>query len=175
MNSFQEMLRRASQDAEEGSWAPPPGSHRARVVDTDVRTQRATGTPIVVLELQLLDEPDRGKQWEHPMWFSSDAAAARSWEALSTYGLDRAAFDACTDEDDLGVLLDTLVGVEVEVSTTAKDDGNGVWTNVTSSRGRDPGFPADTGGLDPQGGFADTGEPPPPKRRHDTTDDDVPF
>ena len=149
MTQFQDMMRHARRAAQEGDWAPAPGPHRARVVETDVRPTRA-GETVVGIELELLDDgPDKGKRWEHPVFFTSEKAREMAAQTLGTYGIPGDDWDACADEDDLARALDTHVhGREVEVTVKPRDDGNGVWTNITSSRGKSNGdVPADTTGL----------------------------
>jgi len=184
MTHFQDMMRHARRAAEEGDWAPEPGPHFAVVVGTDVRETR-TGDVVVGIELELRDDgPDRGKRWEHPVFFTSEKAREMAAQTLSVYGIPGEVWDACEDEDDLARALDEHVhGREVEVTTKPKDDGNGSWTNVSLSRGKVNGdVPADTSGwLTPpkpaqgQAELGDTGAPPPPRSaaKHDA--DDVPY
>ena len=172
MTDFQDEMRRARQAAQEGDWAPDPGPHRAVVVATDTRTSRM-GDAIVGIELELRDPApgkDNGRRWEHPVFFTSERAREMAFETLSTYGITADAWDACEDPDDLARAVDDLIGTEVEVTVKPKDDGNGVWTNISLSRGQvEPDVPADQAGLDFGNGAG--GQPAPKPDESDT----IPF
>lgn len=172
MSSFKEMMRRARADAEEGDWAPAPGTHKAIVVEGDAFESKM-GDPYAktVLRLVAPGDPNDGRTWDHLMSFRTPEAAQMSASQLSLYGLPGEVLD---DLDDIGELADAmegLAGVEVEVSCKSRENGDGVWTNVTSSRPRNgkPEVPADQLGLD-------VGKPPAtPARTYAADDDDVPF
>ena len=166
MSQFQDMMRRAREAAQDGDWTPEPGPHTARVVDTDVRFSRM-GDTIVAIDLELLDDgPDKGRRWEHPVFFTSEKAQEMAAQTLGVYGIPGDVWDACADEHDLARALDEHVhGREVEVTVKPKDDGNGSWTNISSSRPADgaDGFPADTRELSdfkPAAAPADEEDPP---------------
>jgi hypothetical protein len=147
MSQFGEMMRRARRAAQSGDWAPKPGPHKAVVVDTDVRSTRA-GDTVVGLELELRDDgPDRGRRWEHPVFFTSEKAQEMAAQTLAVYGIPAEVWDACEDEDELARALDEHVhGREVDVTVKPRDNGDaaaGVWTNVVMSRGPGSDVPAD--------------------------------
>lgn len=187
MTQFQEMMRRARRDAQEGDWAPPPGTHTAIVVEGDAFESKA-GDVYAKTTLRLVapGEDGDGRTWDHLMGFRSPQQAAMSAGQLSVYGLSDEQLDNVEDADDLAGHMGELVGITVEVSCKSRnpdDPSDGVWTNVTSSRGHGNGdVPPDTSDwLTPakpeqeQAEFGDAGAAPPPRSaaKHDA--DDVPY
>jgi hypothetical protein len=172
MSQFGEMMRRARQDAQEGDWSPPPGVHKAVVVEGDAFESNA-GDAYAKTTLRLVapGSDDDGRQWDHLMGFRSPQQAQMSAAQLSLYGLSDEQLDNLEDIDDLAAHMAELAGVEVEVSCKSRANGDGVWTNVTSSRGHG-GSDVSADQTELEVGAA--GDPPRP--RHDThPDDDVPF
>ena len=172
MTSFGEMMRRARRDAQEGDWAPEPGSHEAVVIEGDAFESRA-GEPYAktTLALRAPGNDDDGRTWDHLMGFRTPQQAQMSAGQLSLYGLSDEALDNLEDIDDLARHMAELAGVHVHVTCKSRDNGDGVWTNITGSRDlRESDIPADQTALDV--GAASV----PAKPRHDThADDDVPF
>lgn len=144
MTSFKEMMRRARSDAEEGDWAPTPGTHDAIVVEGDA-FESAAGDVYAKTTLRLVESssPDNGRTWDHLMGFKSPQQASMSAGQLSLYGLDGDTLDNLDDVDDLARAMGELEGVHVTVSCKAKRDGDGVWTNITGSRTGKSDVPAD--------------------------------
>ena len=167
MTQFQDMMQRARKAAEEGDWSPEPGNHDAVVVEGDAFESKAGDVYAKTrLELRTPGHPDAGKHWDHLMGFRTPQQQEMSVSQLSTYGLTDEEIDNLEDVDDLARSMAELVGTEVEVSCKARDNGDGVWTNIQgaqSARALVPEVPADAGGL----GSPRDSKPP--------DDDDVPF
>ena len=167
--AFGEMMRRARRDAQEGGWSPEPGNHEAEVVEGDAFESKL-GEPYAKTTLRLVapGAPDDGRTWDHLMGFRTPQQAQMSAGQLSLYGLTDEQLDNLEDIYDLARHMAELAGVRVHVTCKSRDNGDGVWTNVTGSRARVPesDVPADQTGL-----F----EPAAPaKPRHDTHVDDDP-
>ena len=169
MSQFGDMMRRARRDAEEGDWSPPPGTHKAVVTEGTAYESKA-GEPWAKTTLRYLGDPDDGRQWDHVMGFRSPQQAKMTAAQLSVYGVPDEVLDNLEDIDDLARHMAELAGIEIEVTCKSRnpnDPSDGVWTNITSSRGhrRDNGdVPADREGLA-------TGAVP----RSGVYDDDPPF
>jgi hypothetical protein len=133
MTHFQDMMRRAREDAEQGEWTPGPGSHDAIVVEGDAFESRA-GDVYAKTTLRLVKpgHPDDGRTWDHLMGFKSPQQAAMSAAQLSLYGVEN--LDDLEGVDDLAAAMAELEGVHAQVTCKARQGGDGVWTNITGSR-----------------------------------------
>lgn len=167
MSRFNDMMRRARQDAVEGDWAPNPGTHQALVVEGDAFESRAGAVYAKTrLELRTPGHPDVGKHWDHLMSFATPEAQRMSVVQLGMYGFAEDEIDGLEDVEDLARHMAELVGTEVEVTCKAREGGDGVWTNLIASRGNgSSGIHADQMDLE-QTIAADTAA---------ADDDDLPF
>ena len=168
-------MRRARADAEQGDWSPKPGTHKAIVDEGDAFESKA-GDPYAKTTLRLVapGTDDDGRTWDHLLGFRTPQQAAMSAGQLSVYGIPDEALDNLDDVDDLARHMAELVGLEVEVTCKSRDNGDGVWTNVSASYPRESDVPGDTTGLDPQAKLdGDDFKPPAPPP--DRFGDDAPF
>lgn len=159
MSRLGDQMRRGLSDYRQGEWAPDPGDHTAVVVDAELRFSKA-GDPIGALTLELLGANEAGQRWDQVLFWTSERAVAMAVEQLSIYGVPDHAIEQVETDADLARLLDGLVGVEVDVSCTAKTDGDGVWTRAYASR---------------RNGVGEVPAEPPPQPSADPDDDDIPF
>ena len=97
------------------------------------------------------------------MGFRNPQQQAMTVGQLSVYGVSDEVLDKLEDIDDLARAMAELAGRQVEVTCKAKDRGDGVWTNVTTSRGAN-------GSSDVQPDLTDFKEPVAAQ-----SDDDIPF
>jgi hypothetical protein len=171
VSTFKEMMRRARADAQEGDWAPAPGTHDAIVVEGDA-FESSAGDAYAKTTLRLVKpgHPDDGRSWDHLMGFKSPQQASMSAGQLSLYGISGEVMDELEDVDELAAAMAELEGVHVTVTCKARAQGDGVWTNITGSRTGKSDIPVE------QGAFALGDGPAPPRSAiAGGDDDDIPF